>query len=279
MMTNHDDRDEDERYSDEAELADLRRLAAEVFDLEFQEPVNAGSQANLVGIRSAHLLFSRRIDSRTYFVHDEHYGMLGEAGAFQGAETEQLEACHRILDRLSIPRTEVASEAVLKEMTQIGRLDQETSRVLAEEPQEGKHIARLTRAIEGLPVWSSGMTLGLTSGRGVGYVQLHWPELSDRTLHEAHRLRYRIAHGWEAPPQPGAEIEEVQAGIIHSPAIAFIMDIQPVVRVVYRPAEGLRGQKPVLYLDRHGRPVPLPRVADMPAEPALRREAPAAQLA
>jgi hypothetical protein len=279
MMTDRDDRDEDDRYSDEAELEDLRRTAAEVFDLDFQEPVNAGSQANLVGIRSAHLLFSRRIDSRTYFVHDERYGMLGEAGAFQGPETEHLEACYRILDRLSIPRTEVASEAVLKEMTQVGQIDQETSRVLTEDPQEGKHIARLTRAIEGLPVWSSAMTLGLTRERRLGYVQLHWPELSGRALHEAHRLRYLVAHGWEAPPQPGAEVEEVQAGIIHSPAIAFMMDIQPVVRVVYRPAEGLRGQKPVLYLDRHGGPMPLPRVADTPAEPALRREAPAAELA
>jgi hypothetical protein len=123
------------------------------------------------------------------------------------------------------------------------------------------------------------MTLGLTRERRLGYVQLHWPELSGRALHEAHRLRYLVAHGWEAPPQPGAEVEEVQAGIIHSPAIAFMMDIQPVVRVVYRPAEGLRGQKPVLYLDRHGGPMPLPRVADTPAEPALRREAPAAELA
>jgi hypothetical protein len=270
MMTDHDDRDEDERYSDEAELEDVRRTAAEVFGLDFQEPVNIGSQANLVGIRSAHLLFSRRIDSRTYFVHDEHYGVLGEAGAFHG-ETEHLDACHRILANLSIPRAEVASEAVLKEVTQVGRLDHEASQVLAEEPQEGKHIARLTRAVEGLPVWSSGMTLGLTRERRLGYVQLHWPELPARTLHEAHRLRYRVAHGWQAPAQPGAEVEDVQAGIIHSPAIAFMMDIQPVVRVVYRPAEGLRGQKPVLYLDRHGRQVPLPRMADMPQEPAVQR--------
>lgn len=276
-MADHDDRDEDERYSDGAEMEDLRRTATEVFGLDLQEPVNVGSQANLVGLRSANLLFSRRIDSRTYFVHDERYGMLGDVGAFQGPEAEHLEACHRILDRLSIPRTEVASEAVLKEMTQVGQLDRETGRMLTEEPQEGKHTARLTRAVENLPVWSSGMILGLTRERRLGYVQLHWPELSERTLYEAHRLRYRVAHGWEAPPQPGAEVEEIQAGIIHSPAIAFIMDVQPVVRVVYRPAKGLRGQKPVLYLDRHGRQVPLPRMTDTPPEPAVARQTPEPQ--
>jgi hypothetical protein len=279
MMADHSDKDEDERYSDEAEMEDLRRTASEVFGLDLQEPVDVGSQANLVGIRAAHLLFSRRIDSRTFFVHDERYGMLGDVGAFQGPDSEHLEACYRILDRLSIPRAEIASEAVLKEMTQVGQLDRETGRMLTEEPQEGKHTARLTRAVESLPVWSSGMILGLTRERKLGYVQLHWPEISDRALHEAHRLRYRVAHGWEAPLQPGAEVEEIQAGIVHSPAIAFIMDVQPVIRVVYRPAEGLRGQKPVLYLDRHGRQVPPPRIADTPPEPAVERKAPNTELA
>jgi len=196
-----------------------------------------------------------------------------EAGAFNGPTTEHLDACHRILERLGIPLAEVASETVLRETTQVGQFDRQTGRIRTEEPEEGKHIARLARAVERLPVWSSGVTLGLTRDRRPGYVQLHWPELSPRVLHEANRLRHRVSHGWEAPPHPGAKVESVEAGIIHSPAIAFLMDMHPVIRVVYRPAAGLRGQKPVLYLDRHGRPVPMPRQADIPAEPAVERTA------
>jgi len=272
-MADDDDRDEDERYSDKAEMDDLLRTAADVFGLDLEQPINAGSQANLVGIRTAHVLFSMRVDSRTYFVQDDRYGTDREAGAFNGPTTEYLDACHRMLERLGIPLAEVASETVLRETTQVGQFDRQTGRIRTEEPEEGKHIARLARAVERLPVWSSGMTLGLTRDRRPGYVQLHWPELPPRVLHEANRLRHRVSHGWEAPPHPGAEFESVEAGIIHSPAVAFLMDMHPVIRVVYRPAAGLRGQKPVLYLDRHGRPVPMPRQADIPAEPAVERTA------
>jgi hypothetical protein len=53
--------------------------------------------------------------------------------------------------------------------------------------------------------------------------------------------------------------------VIHSTAVGFHMDTVPTIRVIY---EGKRpgGKKPVLYVDRHGELVALPREVK-PAEP------------
>jgi hypothetical protein len=61
-------------------------------------------------------------------------------------------------------------------------------------------------------------------------------------------------------------MEAVEAGVIHSPAIGFFMDISAAIRVIYLGQEPSVGRKPLLYLDRHGSPVVLPRDIE-PAKP------------
>ena len=63
-------------------------------------------------------------------------------------------------------------------------------------------------------------------------------------------------------------MESVDAGIIHSPAVGFLMDIYPAIRVIYAPIDDRMGQKATRYVDRHGNDVPVPRQFDLPPEPA-----------
>ena len=63
-----------QEYSDRAEMQEIERAAREILQLKFDKIVKSGAEANMIGIRSESVLFSRRLDSRTYFVHDERYG-------------------------------------------------------------------------------------------------------------------------------------------------------------------------------------------------------------
>jgi hypothetical protein len=86
-------------------------------------------------------------------------------------------------------------------------------------------------------------------------------------LAEAKALAAVVRAGFDPEDVRGAEVESVEAGVIHSPAIGFFMDVVPVIRCVYRAKETRLGTKPVLYLDRHGERVSLPRGIE-PAAPA-----------
>lgn len=261
-------------YSDAAEQKQLKHLATEVFGVKLGKIIRSGDDANLVGIKSEYVLVSRRLDSRTFFVQDTRYGVDREAGVFRGSDREHINACRSILKRLDIPVTEIAREDVLKERTRVAQLDRETRKVRMEKVQDGKYIVRLSRSIEGLPVWSSRLLLGLTKEKHIGYMELHWPTIPDHVVLEAHRLQYKVKHNWRPPDWPGTIIEKVEAGIIHSPAISLVMDIYPVIRVIYRPTEKRYGVKPVLFLDRQGKPVPIPRQAELPIEAPQQRKLP-----
>src|SRR5713226_1391575 len=160
-------------YSDETELQRVRQTAEDVLGLTFDRVIQSGSEANLVGIRSERLMFSQRLDSRTYFVQDSQYGLNREAGVFTGPDQEQLELCHTILQGLGIPLSEIREEVVRKEQTQVAQIDREKGSIRMEEIQEGKSFVSISRQANGLPVWSSNMLLGLTKEKRIGFMQLH----------------------------------------------------------------------------------------------------------
>jgi hypothetical protein len=262
-------------YSDEAEIEQVRQVAEDALGLTFDRIVQSGSEANVVGIRSERVLFSQRLDSQTYFVQDSQYGMRRAAGVFKGSDEEQLETCHTILRRLRIPLSEIREENVLKEQTQVAQFDRVKGEIKLEEIEEGKNFVRILRQVRGLPVWSSSLILGLTSEKQIGFMQLHWPKISNHVVTEGHRLAYKVKHGWQPPELQGASVESVEAGIIHSPAIGFIMDIYPAIRVIYAPLDMRMGQKPVLYVNRDSKSVPIPRQVELPGEePTRPRQAP-----
>lgn len=259
-------------YSDEEELEELKQLA-DALGLKLGKLTHSGSDANLVGLRDEHLLVSRRLDSRTYFVHDARYGMGKKAGVHSGEE-EHLAAVRRILTALQIPDSEIGDEKVVTEQTQVAQVDTDRN-VLNEEPaQAGRRLAFVSRQIDGLPVWSSTVTLGLTADGVIGYLQLHWPELPQPVVREAHRLAHKVSGGWEAPRHSGTDVEKVEAGIVHSPAVGLCMDLCPAIRVIYGPGDERLRKKVVLHYDRHGKLIALPRQASLPFEESLQRSAP-----
>ena len=125
-------------------------------------------------------------------------------------------------------------------------------------------MSRVTRRIDGLPVWSSGITLGLTRNGGIGFLEAHWPEIPSTVLEEARRLAERVKEGWRPPERQGGKPESVEAGVIHSPAAGFVMDIYPAIRVIYTDIS--MGKKATLYLDCHGNNLPIPRQFDKPPD-------------
>lgn len=247
------------------EIDRLRKLA-DSLGVQFDEVVHSGSQGTTIGIQSKSVLFSQRLDSRTFFVHDSRYRVGGELGIHEASDQEYIKGAHEILEKLDIPRDEIAETSVLKEATQTAEYDRDTQQSRLEEVQPGKRYVALTRQIERLPVWSSRVVIGLARDGRIGFLEAHWPEIPKVIVAEARKLSEKVREGWRPREQPGAKVIEIEAGILHSPAAGFVMDIYPAIRVIYASTDERFGKKAVAYLDRHGNPVPVPRQFDLPAE-------------
>src|SRR5258707_251542 len=240
---------------------DQRRLEglAATLKLDVGKLTNSGVVKNMVGIRSDYLLFSQRRDSRTYFIQDNRYGPDKGVGVFQGSDDNLLERSRSILHTLQIPADEVAKVNVLREKNQTAHADPRTRKLILDQPGEGKIFAEFWRQVSGVPVFSSRALVGLTKQGSIGFMEVHWPIIPKATVDEARKLQELVRGRWQPPEQKGAKVESVEAGIIHSPALGFVLDIYPAIRVIYKPLDGRTGRKPTLYLDGEGRPVPIPR--------------------
>jgi len=258
-----------EQDRDEAEVRRLHELSDRL-GLDISGARRAGVEGNTAGIETESLLISRRLDSRTFFIHNQRFGVAREGGgAFEGPDDELIESARNLMERFETPVDEIAETSVLTEQAQEGQVDPESGRIRLEEPYRGKRLALVTRQIGKVPVWSSSMTLGLTWDRGIGFLQHHWPEIPDKVLDRARKLQKIANEGFRPPELPGAKIESVEAGIIHSPAVGFVMDVVAAIRVVYAPTDETFGKKPVLYLDEDGKEVPIPRQFEKFEEPPL----------
>lgn len=256
------------------ELKRMDQLAA-TLKLDLGNVTNRGAERNMIGLKSDNVLFSHRNDSRTYFVEDKRYGEGKELGIFRGSDGEVLEAARAILQQLNIPADEIAEAKVLTEKNQTGQVDPATQKIIVGEIRDGKKTANLTRQIKSIPVFSSHARIGLTSNKGIGFMELHWPEISPEVVSEAQRFQETVKAGWRAPEQKGARVESVEAGIIHSPALGFVMDIRAAIRVIYTPDDKAMGRKLTLYVDATGKPVPFPRQFEkLPEPPAQPRPSP-----
>jgi hypothetical protein len=242
-----------------AEVEQLRGLAEGVLGLRLGTIVQSGAAANVAGLRTANVSLSRRLDSHTYFAEDLSYGADKKAGVFEGPDEEMLARSAAILDGLKIRRDEIRDLVALQEHTQAGFFNDQTGRLEAQEVRQGRRYAEASRAVAGVPVFSSRAVVGLTRAGGVGLMEVHWPQIADETVREALHLQEIVKQGWRPPDQPGAQVESVEAGIIHSAAVGFVMDVYPVIRVIYAPTDSRMGRKAALYLDEKGESVPQPR--------------------
>lgn len=260
-------------YTDKAELTSIQRLATKTLGLKIDEVERQGSEHNFLAVKSDRILVSQRLDSRTYFVQDNFYGINNKAGVFKGDDKELQSFCFEVVKRFNINPDEINKAEVLHEKIQEGSFDGKTGKFTTGEPTLGRRMARCSRNVEGIPVFSSKMIVGLTQDKTVGFMELHWPVIPEATIKEGHRLRYKVKNGWKAPEQKGATIESVEAGIIHSAAAGFLMDIYPAIRVIYAPEKEGIGRKLMLHFDRHGNEVPIPREFDIACEKPKERGA------
>jgi len=192
------------------------------------------------------------------FASDRNYGHLGKAGAWTRDDKTVIAACRRLLAKAKFPLKEIARIRVIQEMGQVAeRLSDKEFR--SYDPTLLRKLARAERAIGGVPVWSSYGTVGLNKAGGLGWLELHWPEIPSALVKEATLLQSLLKRGFRAPELKGARPEKVEAGLIHSPAVGFFMDMAAVIRVIYEIETPGIGRKPVLYLNRHGEPVAPPR--------------------
>lgn len=237
----------------------LREDVAPALGLEFKTEPTEGAERNFFGIYSEELLLSARTDSRTYFVQNRAWGIAREGGTFEGEDDELLGRCREIAEVLGIPSEEIAAASVAQVMSNTGTVDAATGEIRVGEPQKGERYAQLSRRIDGVPVFSSRVLLALDREGRIGFLELHWPEISDEVMQEARAMHELVERGWKPPEVEAARVEAVEAGIVHSPAVGFVMDIQPVIRVIYEPTDPGVGKKPMLYLNAEGQPAPMPR--------------------
>ena len=233
--------------ADERQLAQIRKLA-ESLGVPLEQVVRAGSQGTVLGIQSDRVMLSQRTDSRTVFIHNVDFGAPSDPATGQIPDDEYLKLADSLLQNLNIPRAEIAERSVLKEQTQVGGIRCRNRKGACGGSVPGKRYAFLGRAIEGLPVWSSRVMLGMTYGsprRLPGSALARNSEAGYRRSQAAGGI---VKGNFKPPERSNTKIREVQAGILHSPAAGFVMDIYAAIRVIYEPTDERYGKAGVAYL-------------------------------
>src|SRR5271170_3847202 len=95
------------------EMEQTRRLA-ESLGLRFDEIVQTGSQGTVRGIKSKSILFSERLDSRTFFIQDVEYGITGKRGVLQADDEVYLQMARSVMKKLQLPNEEIAESNVMR---------------------------------------------------------------------------------------------------------------------------------------------------------------------
>lgn len=256
-----------------AEISHIMEIA-EGLGVKVGDPERVGSEANFVGIRSPSALVSRRLDSRTWFVQDQPDTLKrGPADYFSGSKKSLVSRGREVLKVLGIPFEEIAGEHILRERTRAAKIGK-GGKVSLEGEVKGAKVLRIERAVEKCPVWSSSVTLRLGKDGRIVFLQAHWPQIADVIVEEAKKLAAMTREGWTPPAQEAATPEHLEAGIVHSPAAGFAMDMAATIRAIYEPWNQRFGRKLMLHFDRHGRLVPEMRSVEQRDEPALTRKAP-----
>jgi hypothetical protein len=240
------------------ERPELVKTARRIAGFDLGTRPTFATAANISGVRTRSLVFSQRRDSLTIFGRDDDYGHGRKLGTWTGPNRDLVAACRKALGAAKIPPAEIRRVKVIAERGAVAeRLA--TGELRFERPELLSKVARAERRAGGASVWSSYAVVGLTRDGKIGQLEIHRPDVSPAVLSEVKVLASIVDRGFKPTEVRGAEVETVEAGIIHSPAIGFFMDVVPVIRCIYRAKDDRLGKKPVIYFDRHGEPASLPR--------------------
>ena len=236
----------------------LKAVGTKVFGIKWGEKVLALSDRGFQVVTDGTTTLSYRPRGNAYFVQTAGESVFTKS-AFKGSDEQLVARGRTILAGLGIDKSEISEAKVLQQFTTVGEVDPATRQMKAEAPQKDRRTLLLLRAVRGVPVFDSRLALDLDADGKVVAFELSWPKIDAKVLQEGIRLQRAVKSGYEAPPRPGARVEDLQAGILHSTAAAFMDEQVAAIRVIYAPTHSRLGMKPLLYLAANGKPVAIPR--------------------
>jgi hypothetical protein len=237
----------------------LEEIGTKVFGIKWGEKLTAVSYRGFQVATDGVTTVSYRPAGNAWFLQRKGKEHAFEGRGFQGS-TEELNAWgERLLAGLGIDKREIANRQILQQFVTTGEVDPATGRMMAEKPQSDRRSLLVTRAVEGIPVWSSRLKLDLNERGEIAALELSWPKIEPKVMEMAHSLKNVVDSGFNAPRRAGANVETVEAGILHSPAASFVDDQVAAIRVIYASPDPRLGMKPMVYLGADGTPVSVPR--------------------
>jgi hypothetical protein len=252
---------------------ELQSFATNALGVLWEGKVQGVAERGVVAITDGGSTLTVREPAGVIILHNQRAMEKADPIGFRGSDERLKRHGAKLLDAARIDRQEVAEMKILQHFTQIGYKDPQAKSAVVQPAEKANRALLITRQIDTIPVYSSRLLLNLDRDEKIVLMELAWPPVSDKIRDEARHMRDRVARGFDAPKIEGATVESIEAGIIHSPAVAFYNDMSAVIRVVYKSEDPTIGKKAVRYLDLNRREVAMPRQIDPLKEEAVVRQA------
>jgi hypothetical protein len=235
----------------------LQDMSVKAFGIKWAGKVVAASDRGFEDLSDGATMLSYRPSGNAWFV--ESAKGRGADPGFQGSDDQLIARGKEILRVLGADPAEIAEAKVLQQFIQTGQMNPATGAMQTDGPQKDRRTLLITRAVKGLPVWSSRLTLDLDRAGGISALEISWPKIDPKTLETATALQRMAGANYKAPERKDAKLQSAQAGILHSPAASFVDDQVAAIRLIYAPTDNRGGMKPLVYVGVDGRPVAIPR--------------------
>ncbi len=262
----------DARIDDEQARA-LAAVGTSQFEIRWDGPLAGAKERGVMAVTDGSTTLTTRAGARVFIVHDKKAFPPREETAFAGTDAELQGIGRKFLQASGAVSAEVDDARVLRQFIQTGEAVPGGKEVRVGAVQASHRSLLVTRRIEGVEVVSSRLLLHVNSFGRIGFMELAWPDIDRETLARALRYKDWIARQPAVRQLEGAEVESVDAVVLHSPAVGFYNDSTAAIRIIYRPNAKQVGQKAVRYVDERGEDVTLPRDVDLPAEEKVQRSA------
>jgi len=249
------------------ETRKLEALGAKIFGVKWSGKVTGVTARGFEALTDGNVTLSHRPSGNAWFVQNPK---ARTGPSFEGPDDQLIGRGKEILRGLGVDVSEIAEARVLQQYVSAGIVDPKSKQMKTDGPKKDRRTLLITRTIRDVPVWSSRLVLDLDREGRIALLEISWPKIKPETMEVSVTLS-RSVGAYRAPEKPGAKVESVEAGILHSPAAAFLDDQVAAVRVVYAPINPRLGMKPVYYLGADGKPVAMPRQMDIREAPAPQR--------
>jgi len=259
---------------DDKQVKELGAQGASNFGIHWEAPLVGAGDHGVAAVTDGVTTLTTRPGTRIFIVHNRKEFPPSERTTFKGSDEELKSVGMRFLRAAGAREDEVAEARVLHQFTQSGNVEPAGKEVKVQPAQESYRTLMVSRRVAGVDVLSSRLLLHADSAGGAAFMELAWPDISREVLDRAMRYKKLTEERYAAPGFEGAEVEAVQAVVLHSPAVGFYDDATAAIRVIYRPNARQVGQKAVRYIDERGEDVKLPRDVDRPPEAAAKRAEP-----